>query len=149
MTRTGLSAAGAALVLGLAGGMGAAWVGLAPGRGKPAVACAPGSASMQRIELVFGLSRKGRVDVSDGEWAQFLDREVTPRFPDGLTVLAGTGQWRNAAGVVIREPSRVLLVWAHAAPDLDARISAIREAWKSAHQQESVLRADGTSCVGF
>jgi hypothetical protein len=104
---------------------------------------------MQRVELVFGLSRKGRTDVSDAEWAQFLDREVTPRFPDGLTVLAGSGQWRNSAGVVIKEPARVLLVWVKPAADLEARITAVREAWKASQQQESVLRADGTSCVTF
>lgn len=149
MTRTGLAAAGTVFALALAGGIGAAWLRFAPGPGGSAGACAAGSAPMQRIELVFGLSRKGRVDVSDGEWAQFLDQEVTPRFPDGLTVLAGSGQWRNATGVVIREPSRVLLVWANSAPDLDTRINAVREAWKSAHQQESVLRADGVGCVGF
>ena len=29
----------------------------------------------------------GGAPVTDAEWAAFLDEEVTPRFPDGLTVL--------------------------------------------------------------
>lgn len=138
----------AALALALAVGAGAAWLALA-GRGTFGFACPAGAAAMHRLELVFGLSRNGRVDVSETEWAQFLNLEVTPRFPDGLTVFAASGQWRNATGVIIREPSRVLLIWVRPAADLDARVTAVREAWKAAHQQESVLRADATSCVSF
>ncbi len=26
---------------------------------------------------------------------RFVDREITPRFPDGLTVLQPVGQWRD------------------------------------------------------
>ncbi|MFI9829948.1 DUF3574 domain-containing protein [Streptomyces sp. NPDC051913] len=28
----------------------------------------------------------------------FVDKEVTPDFPDGLTVQNGRGQWRDASG---------------------------------------------------
>ena len=104
---------------------------------------------MQRVELVFGMSRAGRVDVGEDEWTAFLAREVTPRFPDGLTVLAANGQWRGASGSVVREPARVLLIWIARSPDLETRIEAVRAAWKAAHAQESVLRADGASCVSF
>ncbi len=111
--------------------------------------CGPGSVAMQRVELVFGLSRKGQDDVSDQAWLAFLDAEITPRFPDGLTVLAGQGQWRTGDGRIIREPSRLLLVWAKPAPDLAQRIEAVRQAWKAAHGQESVLRAERGDCVSF
>jgi len=111
--------------------------------------CGDGGTRLRRVELVFGLSRKEREDVSEAEWSDFLSREVTPRFPDGLTVLAANGQWRNVAGVIVKEPARLLLVWAAAAPDLDQRIEQIRTAWKREHQQESVLRADSADCVSF
>ena len=149
MSRTVDPIALAGLALALAAAGGALWLGLAPGVATNGTGCSPDAAAMRRLELVFGLSRTGRIDVSEGEWTQFLEQEVTPRFPDGLTVLAGSGQWRNAQGSVIREPSRLLLIWAKPAPDLDSRITAIREAWKAAHRQESVLRADGLSCVSF
>lgn len=116
---------------------------------KNAQACAAGDERLRRIELVFGLSRKGRADVSEAEWSDFMEREVTPRFPDGLTVIAANGQWRNAAGMIVREPARLLLVWAAAIPDLDQRIEHIRTAWKREQQQESVLRAFSTDCVSF
>lgn len=140
----------ALLLVALALGATGIAMGLSAGRrGAVEPHCVAGAAAMLRLELAFGLSRKGRVDVSEAEWTTFLDREVTPRFPDGLTVLAGRGQWRNAAGVAVGEPARLLLIWVKPAQDLEARIAAVREAWKRAHDQESVLRADGTSCVSF
>lgn len=148
MKRNAISIA-AALAFVLAAGAGAVWLAAGGGRSTFGFRCPASAATMQRLELVFGLSRKDRLDVSEAEWVEFLDLQVTPRFPDGLTVVAGRGQWRNAAGVVIREPARVLLIWVRPATDLDARITAVREAWKAAHQQESVLRADGLSCVSF
>ncbi|HET9224479.1 MAG TPA: DUF3574 domain-containing protein, partial [Roseiflexaceae bacterium] len=39
-----------------------------------------------RTELFFGSERPNKPEVSDAEFKQFLDEEVTPRFPDGLTV---------------------------------------------------------------
>lgn len=35
--------------------------------------------------------------VSDEDWRAFLAAEVTPRFPDGLTVIDAAGQWRDGA----------------------------------------------------
>src|SRR5438552_16882616 len=42
---------------------------------------------MLDIELLLG-----RGQASEARWAQLLAREVTPRFPDGLTVYETTGQ---------------------------------------------------------
>jgi hypothetical protein len=104
---------------------------------------------MLRLELAFGMGRKGRPDVTDDEWRAFLDAEVTPRFPDGLSVLDAYGQWRNASGTIARERSRLLLVWLTPSPDTETRIEAIRTAWKQRHAQESVLRAESRDCVSF
>lgn len=104
---------------------------------------------MLRIELVFGLSRKGLPEIGDAEWLAFVDREITPRFPDGLTVLDARGQWRTAAGSIVKEATRLLLVWAKPSDDLTGRIEAVRDAWKRAHAQESVVRAERRECVSF
>ena len=111
--------------------------------------CAPGDRALRRIEMVFGLSRKDRTDVSDTEWSDFLAREVTPRFRDGLTVLAANGQWLNGDGDIVREPARVVLIWAVPAADLDNRVEHIRIAWRRDQRQDSVLRAYATDCVSF
>jgi Protein of unknown function (DUF3574) len=111
-------------------------------------ACTSGE-TLARIELVFGMSLPAGGMLTDAEWTAFIDTEVTPRFPDGFTVLTGYGQWRNAAGATTRETSRMLVIWHRPSPNLDNRIEAIRTAYKTRYSQESVLRVDGLSCVSF
>jgi hypothetical protein len=102
-----------------------------------------------RLELLFGLGRRDGTEIGEADWRAFLDAEVTPRFPDGLTVLSGYGQWRNSAGAIAKEKSMTLVIWHRPSADSEARIEAIRAAYKSRFAQESVLRVDGLSCVSF
>jgi hypothetical protein len=116
---------------------------------EPSLSCKTGSAPMARLELLFGMSRHGGEPINDQEWQGFVDQEVTPRFPDGLTVVQAYGQWRNQAGRITQENSRVLMIWYQPKPDSEALIEAIRDAYKARFQQESVMRVDGLSCVSF
>jgi len=112
--------------------------------------CAGGAYAMARLELYFGTQRPGGAPVTDAEWGAFLDEEVTPRFPDGLTVLKGNGQWRNHEGVITRESSTVLVILYEFSAEKDAAIEDIRAAYKDRFDQESVMRVDGpTECVSF
>ncbi len=64
---------------------------------------------MIEARLFFGRNIGDRLGVSQKAWARFVDREVTPRFPDGLTVQDASGQWRDSAtGRLVREPSKIL-----------------------------------------
>src|SRR5688500_2021376 len=63
-----------------------------------------------RTELFFGTSRPDGTAVSEEQWRQFVDAEITPRFPEGLTILTGAGQFRQANGVIAREPSVLLIL---------------------------------------
>ena len=49
-----------------------------------------------RTELFFGLSRPNGSDVTEEEFQHFIDTKVTPRFPDGLTLLSGKGQFKDS-----------------------------------------------------
>ena len=118
-----------------------------PGAGE--LACRPGASQFARLELLFGMGRRNGVAVSEEEWRAFLDAEVTPRFPDGLTVLTGYGQWRTGAGVLTKETSRMLLIWYRPVAESDPKIEAIRSAYKARFGQESVLRVDGAACLSF
>ena len=104
---------------------------------------------MVRTELLFGLSAPDGGNVSDGEWNTFLETEVSPRFPDGLTVLRGYGQWRGDSGSIAKEDSIVLLIWHDEHPSRETDIEAIRTAYKTRFEQESVMRVAATSCVSF
>ncbi len=120
---------------------------VAPAR---ALDCAEGAFPMARLELYFGTQKPGGAPVTEAEWAAFLNEEVTPRFPDGLTVLTGNGQWRNSQGVITKETSAVLVILYAPAAEKEAAIEDIRAAYKDRFEQESVMRVDaGTQCVSF
>ena len=120
----------------------------APAPTPAALACRAGAA-MERLELLFGMGKSDGSTISDAEWAAFVDAEVTPRFPAGLTVLSGYGQWQSDSGKLAREASRVLLVWYKPAPDTEHKIEAIRTAYRERFSQDSVMRVDSRSCVSF
>jgi hypothetical protein len=116
---------------------------------SPALSCRSPARAMIRLELLFGTARPNGPPISDGEWATFVDAEVTPRFPDGLTVLRGPGQWRDRDGVVSREQSHILVIWHEPTGRYETDIEAIRAAYTSRFDQESVMRVEGQSCVSF
>jgi len=103
-----------------------------------------------RTELFFGRAKPDGPMVTDEEFHSFLDEIITPRFPNGLTALSGTGQFRGSSGMVMREGS-VFVILLYPADDKGSstRIEEIREAYRKTFQQESVLRIDGESCVSF
>jgi hypothetical protein len=98
---------------------------------------------MARVELYFGGG-----GVSPGAWNRFIASVVTPRFPDGLTILDAHGQWRACHGLQ-REPARVVVIFYRPDLETDAKIETIRRLYKSRFRQSSVLRADSAACVGF
>ena len=78
------------------------------------------------------------------EFQQFVDDEITPRFPDGLTLLMGLGQFRGSSGEIVQERSLLLILLypVETRQDSSEKIEQLREAYKELFQQESVLRAD-------
>ena len=67
------------------------------------------SLDLARTELFFGTAKPDGV-VTEEEFLAFVDAEITPRFPDGLTLLKGDGQFRGEDGVIIKEESFVLIL---------------------------------------
>jgi len=112
-------------------------------------ACRPATRRMVRLELLFGMSTPDGRTIAPEAWQAFVDTEVTPRFPQGLTVMTGRGQWRGSAGTIAKEQSQLLIVWYPAAADNEEKIEAIRTVYKTRFNQESVMRVDGSSCVSF
>jgi hypothetical protein len=113
--------------------------------------CPAGAGPATIAEAYFGRNVKTRTPVTDGEWARFMADTVTPAFPDGLTVLDGAGQWRNAAGQISREDSKILLL---VLPGQDqaaasARLAPVTAAWKARFAQDSVLTVLRQGCAGF
>lgn len=102
-----------------------------------------------RTELLFGLSRSGGPDITEQEFEEFIDTKVTPRFPDGLTVLSGNGQFKDSSGTIVEEGSKLLILLYPFSLASSKLVNAIRDDYKELFQQESVLRIDDLSCVSF
>lgn len=116
----------------------------------PQQACAPGQQSMLSAELFFGRKIGDRVGVSEAAFRRFVDAEVTPRFPDGLTILDANGQYRDREdGRLIREPSKLVLI---ATPDETGnreKLAAVAEAYKRRFDQQSVGLILKPACASF
>lgn len=106
-----------------------------------------------RTELFFGTAKPDGTAVSEADWDAFLDEEITPRFPDGLTVLSGEGQWQGEDDIIVEERSKIviLLYPREAVDESNAEIEDIRTAYEQRFQQQSVLRADDDRpvCTSF
>jgi hypothetical protein len=104
----------------------------------------------QVAELLFGRDVGGRLGVSEAAWRRFVSREITPRFPDGLTVTDAAGQWRDpATGVIEREPSKRVEIVLLGDADDQARLEAIVDAYKHRFHQHAVGIIVRPACVAF
>jgi hypothetical protein len=125
----------------------------APASILDALTCGRGAEPFLRTELFFGTNKPDGTVVTDAQFMGFLDTQITPRFPDGLTLLSAFGQFRGSDGKIIKEQSKLLILLypRETARESGAKIEEIRAAYLRAFQQESVLRADGrlAECVSF
>ncbi|MET7574434.1 DUF3574 domain-containing protein [Streptomyces sp. NPDC005492] len=114
----------------------------APTRGTPYV----------ETQLFFGTERPdGGPAVTDRQFMAFVDQEVTPNFPDGLTVQNGRGQWRDAHGKIEKERSYelILLYPVASAGASDRRIEEVRRTYEKTFGQEAVGRVDDRTRADF
>jgi hypothetical protein len=102
-----------------------------------------------RTELVFGMSRSSGPDITETEFQGFVDDQITPRFPEGLTVLSGNGQFKDASGAIVQEKAKVLVLLYPFTKQSINLVEAVRAEYKAMFQQQSVLRIDEQMCVSF
>ena len=98
----------------------------------------------------LGWRKRGGETVSAEEWQTFLADTVTPRFPDGLTVLDARGQWFDTdQGRIYRESTLLLnvLVPADAASDGVAAIREVSDIYKERFEQQAVFHTALPACA--
>jgi hypothetical protein len=123
----------------------------ASGSTQTAAPSCHGNQQIRKVaELLFGRDIDRHLGVSNSDWAHFVARELTPRFPDGLTVSDALGQWRDREnGGIVREPSkRVEIVLPGNAHD-DEKLDAIVAVYKRSFHQQSVGVIVRSACVSF
>jgi hypothetical protein len=117
---------------------------------QTAAPCMAGLKPMTVAELFFGGNVGSRVGVSDSEFNRFVAREITSRFPDGLTVLDAFGQWRDPQRMTLaREASKVVVIAFSEGSADDGRLQKIIEAYKDRFNQKSVGILVSTACGSF
>jgi hypothetical protein len=110
----------------------------------------PEAETWNRTELYFGTSKPDGSVIAEAEFKAFMDREITSRFPDGLTLLTGYGQYLGENGEIAKETSKVLvLFYPSDMTNANENIEAIRNEYEKLFQQESVLRVDSLEQLSF
>lgn len=129
----------------LVGLSGIAILGLAGCASAPKVAgCPAGQAQLQTAQFFLGAKA---ATPNDRDISRFVDQEVTPRFPDGVTVVDGGGQWKGSENRMIREASKVVLIVLPTTADGPTRVEAVRTAYRTRFKQEPVVVLPPAACV--
>lgn len=112
-------------------------------------ACPAGQESMRTAQLFFGRNIGDKPGVSEADFQSFVDSELTPRFPEGLTVLDGGGQWKGSDDALIREASKVVVLVFPRGVGGMGKVREVRETYKKRFKQEAVLTITQDACVAF
>ena len=112
--------------------------------------CPDGLEPATEYRLYFGLTDSEGQVISQDYWQAFVDGAVTPRFPDGLTILDAYGQFQPTGGDLIKESSRVLVIGVPDSFEGDAwrLLSEATDEWKQRHGGV-VYNLVQESCVGI
>jgi hypothetical protein len=124
-------------------------LGAEAGEAAAASRCRPPLESWTQVELYFGRGLGGDAVVSEEAFQHFLAEQVTPLFPDGLSVVEVDGQFRDSAGTITREPTKLLILLVPDAAEVAPDVETIVAAYKERFDQQSVLHAELPVCVGF
>ena len=109
----------------------------------------PAASQKPTAELVFGRGSDGALGVSEAEFRRFLSREVSPRFPDGLTVVNAKGRWTQSPNAAIGERPKLVMIVLRGGADDQAKLEAIRTAYQAQYHQQSVLLPTGPECISL
>lgn len=115
--------------------------------GHPARAAEPDWPEPNAVQstLYFGLKSAAGGGVSEQEWTRFLAEVITPRFPDGLTVLQAYGQaggTRAKTDDVLAETTKVLIVVHPNTAEAAKALAEIKAEYKARFDNTGVFHTD-------
>ncbi|MGZ4976631.1 MAG: DUF3574 domain-containing protein [Methylobacter sp.] len=113
------------------------------------LACLGCTPANQLNRFYFGMNKPTGGAVSDREFNQFLQQEISSRFPKGLTLFEAKGQWQSANGTIEQENSRVVEIVCDDTQDNRDKVAAIAARYKALFAQEAVMVIKSRSEVVF
>jgi hypothetical protein len=87
--------------------------------------------------------------VSEAAFSNFINNQVVPRFHDGLSVLDAQDLTPKPAGASVYGPAKVVMIVLPGKPDDGAQLEAIRTAYKTRFNQNTVLEMAHEDCVTY
>ncbi len=111
--------------------------------------CRSDEQSLVRDTLYFGSAIPGGGEVDDAQWHAFEHDTLGPAFPQGYSVLAASGHWREKSGADSAEASRVVAIVHPVDADPAQRVRHIAAVYRERFKQESVLRERSAVCAQF
>ena len=111
------------------------------------LACPVGQTPLRTAQLF--LAAKAPARLNDQDLRNFVVGEVTSRFPDGVTVVDGGGQWKGADNQMIRDAAKVVLIVLPARGDPMIKVEAVRTAYRARFNQESLVVMPPPACVAL
>jgi Protein of unknown function (DUF3574) len=111
-------------------------------------ACPAGLRPATTAELFLGRDGAGP-GVSEAAWRQFVDSEVAPRFPEGLSVSDVYSQGREFKGPFLHAASKALLIVLTGATVERQSLDLVRLAYEHRFHQQSVMLVEQQACVAF
>lgn len=100
---------------------------------------------MYKTSLFFGLDIPKGGKVTEEQWELFVDKEISTRFPNGLSCFDLQGQWKDSDnGKIVKEKSKniILLYSLSQKKEASMAIDSIRNAYKIQFEQQSIMRVD-------
>ncbi|MGX1306905.1 hypothetical protein AB7M35_001625 [Amorphus suaedae] len=115
----------------------AAFLAASPLMGRDA--SAQSDTAMVQSTIYFGMESPDG-GVSEQEWSTFLADEVTPRFPDGLTVLSAYGQGTSTkASGVLTETTKMLVIVHPDTAEATGKLGELKSIYKERFHQTGVF----------
>ena len=112
----------------------------------PPSPCLAGQEQLRTAQLYLG-RKAADWPVTETELRRFVDQEITTRFPDGVTVLDGGGQWSEDQ--LMRDAAKVVMIILPAKGDVLAKVDAVRAAYQTQFKQDTLLQVTQPACVAF
>ena len=112
--------------------------------------CPEGTDPFTELNVYFGQEKGDGGTVTEEEWRAFLAETVTPRFPDGLTVLDARGQWFDTSEGRLYVESTKLLNVLVPADSTDAGMESVRQisdTYKQRFDQQAVFITNLPACA--
>lgn len=92
-----------------------------------------------RTEIYCGRGIPAGGQVSEQQFADFLDKVVTKEFPKGMTVFDAYGQMEKTSGTIVKQPTKVILVVHEKSGENSAKVQKVAEEYRSKFGNPQVM----------